>query len=121
MRMQWNKFVQTHNKTNGFSAAVSAALPKNLIFDQHNKKLPTPYSLFKEWATINLKDDWSATKFTGGFVICVSSNADAQIIINKFKAIGHAKATPACPQTVQIGYSDSSYKDLAQEVGYALR
>jgi hypothetical protein len=88
------------------------------VFDKNNKKLPTPYALFKEWASQNLSGEWSSTKVGGGFVVCVASKADAQIILNKFKAVGHAKKTPACPKTVPIGYRDSSYKNLATEMGY---
>jgi len=67
--MSWNSFVEKHKKRVGFLAAVSAALPKGPHFDKNNKKLPTPYGLFKEWASKSLNGDWASTKIKGGFII----------------------------------------------------
>jgi len=117
----WNSFVTKHKNPLGFAAVVSATLPKGPHFDKNKKKLPTPYTLFKEWCDKTLKDDWSSQKFKGGFIVCVSSQNDAKLIQSAFKVLNaQPKSTPACAKTYQIGYSDSGYEALAQSLGYAI-
>lgn len=119
--ISWNQFVSKYKNPIGFASAVSASLPNGPHFDKNNKKLPTPYSLFKEWAVKNLSGDWSSQKFKGGFIICVSSKPDAQLIQKTFKVLSNQpKRTPACSKTYQIGYTDSSYGLLAKNLGYAI-
>jgi len=117
----WNSFVTKHKSPVGFSAAVSATLPKCLHFDKNKKKLPTPYALFKEWCDKTLQDDWSSQKFKGGFIVCVSSQNNAKLIQLAFKVISNQpKNTPACAKTYQIGYTGSGYGALAKKLGYAI-
>lgn len=119
-KIQWNYFVSTHKDAHGFSAAVSAALPKGPHFDKGGKQLPTPYALFLEWAAANLSGDWSAVKASGGFMICVADPADAKAVRTAFGTVGYVKRTLACSKTQQIGYSDGGYAKLAKRLGYEL-
>ena len=116
--MSWNSFVIKHQARVGFLSAVSASLPKGPHFDKNNKKLPTPYGLFKEWATKSLNADWASTKVPGGFIICVSSKDDAICITKNFGLTGEKRSTPACDRTEVLKYSDSNYTGLAKQLGY---
>lgn len=116
----WNSFVINHKKTVGFVAFVSATLPQGASFDKNKKKLPTPYKLFKEWCNKTLKDDWSSQRLKGGFIVCVSSQNDAELICSAFKVLTPPQSTPACATTYRIGYSDSGYGALAKILGYVL-
>ena len=119
-KLTWNAFRDKHKNPAGYTAAVSASLPNGPNFDKNKKKLPTPYGLFKEWASASLSGDWASTNFKGGFIVCVESQADSQLISKQFGIIGEAKNTPACENTNQLGYRDSSYGDLAKLLGYKL-
>lgn len=99
-------------------APISASLPKGVELDKNGRKLPTPYGLFCEWCSAYLAGEWSATKVKGGFLICVSTEADAKAIQEEFKIIGQAKATPAGKETHPLGYRDSQYAALAGDLGY---
>lgn len=119
-KLTWNSFVSKHQNPYGFASAVSPTLPNGLHFDKAGKKLPTPYSLFLEWASLSLSGDWSSTKVKGGFVICVESKADVNLIAQTFGATGPSRKTPACARTVSLGYRDTNYKGLATKLGYKL-
>jgi hypothetical protein len=119
-KMAWKAFVKQQKRPLGFSAAVSASLPKNLVFDNARNKLPTPYTLFLEWASANLSGAWASIKVPGGFIICVADDADASVITRRFGVIGAPKKTPACASTQQIRYVDSDYAKLAKAMGYKL-
>ncbi len=119
--ISWNSFVTKHKSPIGFAAVVSATLPKGPHFDKNKKKLPTPYALFKEWCEQSLSNEWSSQKFKGGFIVCVSSQSDAQLIQSAFKILNNQpKNTPACAKTYQIGYTDAGYGALAKTLGYAI-
>ena len=119
--ISWNTFVSKHKSPIGFAAAVSATLPKGPHFDKNKKKLPTPYALFKEWCDQSLTNEWSSQKFKGGFIVCVSSQNDAQLIQLAFTILNNQpKNTPACAKTYQIGYTDAGYGALAKTLGYAV-
>lgn len=119
-KLTWNSFVSQHQNPYGFATAISAALPNGPHFDSGGKKLPTPYSLFLEWASRSLSGDWSSTKYKGGFIICVESKNDADQIAKTFGAAGPSRKTQACARTVSLGYKDSDYKSLATRLGYKL-
>ena len=117
----WNKFTQQHNNPTTFTAAVSASLPIELQFDKNHQKLPTPYKLFQEWSEKALKDDWASTPIKKvGFAINVVSDKDVKSITDKFGLKGKKKQTPVGAKTFQIGYINSSYAELAKELGYEL-
>lgn len=119
-KLSWDKFVEDQPLRVAFIAAVSAGLPPHLHFDKTNVKLPTPYGLFVEWARKNLQDDWASTKVPGGFVISIMSKPDAKLIAEGFSLRDGPKRTPFCKKTYTIGYSDSSYEDLARSLGYSI-
>lgn len=117
----WNKFTSKNENPIGYIAGVAAKLPGKNYFDLNKKKLPTPYGLFQEWASITLTGDWATTKVPSGFIICVISASDSSLIVNKFGKVGSSKETPACSNTTQISYQDSSYGLLAKSLGYKLK
>lgn len=94
-KLAWNSFVSTHQNPYGFATTISSTLPNGPHFDKGGKKLPTPYSLFLEWASRSLSGDWASTKFKGGFTICVESKADVDLITQIFGATGPSRKTPA--------------------------
>lgn len=101
---------------------VSNSLPKDLRFDEANKKLPSPYGLFREWAKKSLKGDWASLQVPGGFAVRVADQEDAHVIARKFAVkAGPPKETAVGPRTYVFGYQDGSYGTLAQELGYAVR
>ena len=116
----WENFIADHKAPIGFAAAISAQLPKGSVFDKNKRRLPTPYGLFIEWCNAYLAGEWAITKVPGGFIVCVQSPADAQMIISEFKAIGAPKKTPACVNTTPIGYKNSQYVALAGDLGYVV-
>lgn len=117
--MSWNAFVTKYKKPFCFSALVSASLPKGLVFDRNKKKLPTPYGLFQEWLSANLTGDWTSMKVTGGFVVYVATTNDNDLITRKFAISGVVKSKVS-DKTQQLLYRDSSYANLAKELGYVL-
>ena len=119
-RLSWDDFNAKHSNPFGLLAGVTGSLPRGIQFDKNKRKLPTPYALFLEWSRASLKDEWTASKIRGGFIVCVATQSDARLIVDKFRAVGDWKKTPACANAIQIGYSDSGYKSLAISLGYSL-
>jgi hypothetical protein len=120
-KQDWNKFVAQHPQSPGLSAAVPRKLPKGMVFDGNSKKLPTPYGLFQEWLAQTLQGDWASTPVPGGFVVRVATRGDIAAILQKFPGTGFiTKTAKAAPQIAQISYRDSSYGDLARQLGYSL-
>lgn len=119
-KLSWNSFIEKHKDPIGYVASVSGRLRKGQTFDKNNKKLPTPYGLFCEWASKNVTGSWTSTKNGGDFIICVASKDDAVRIADKFGTVGKAKKSKLCANTTQIGFQDSSYGPLAKELGYSI-
>jgi len=117
-KLSWKDFNAKHRDPFGLGAAVSSGLPGATHFDKNKRKLPTPYGLFLEWSTASITGDWASCKLTGGFIVCVETQADAEIVMRKFGTLGGWKETPACAKTIQIGYRDSGYASLAKSLGY---
>lgn len=117
----WKNFLITRPTAITFTAAVSSQLPKELQFDKKKNKLPTPYGLFTEWAKKNLTDDWSSITISGvGFAIAVESQADINLIKNKFGTIGQFNKTQVGDKTIQCNYKVEDYVKLAKLLEYAL-
>jgi hypothetical protein len=119
-KLVWNNFVNTCKNPIAFAARASARLPKGIDFDKNRKKLPTPCGLFNEWCAANLAEDWSITKISGGFIVCVTAKKDVKKIKDEFRIVGDAKITKACKETYPIGYGDLQYAVLAGDMGYVL-
>lgn len=118
-KKSWNDFIKNHPSRTIFGASVSANLPSAAQFDKKNRKLPSPYGLFNEWAKNNLKGEWSATKVPGGFYIAVSQQQDVDLIKSTFGFLGEPISTPVSRKTQKIGYSDSRYASIARALGYS--
>ena len=118
-KLSWDKLVKDHPLRVAFIAAVSPGLPPHVQVDKTEVKLPTPYGLFTDWARQNLQDDWASTKVSGGFAISIISEPDAKRIAETFGLRDGPKRTPFGKKTYTIGYSDTSYEDLARSLGYA--
>ena len=120
-KKDWNTFVSSNPNAPGFAAQVSKVLPKQVPkFDRNSKRLPTPYGLFQEWLTTALQGDWAATSVSGGFIVCVSSPQDEQLIRRTFGPVSPPQTTPACKQTSVMSFHDANYGDLARKLGYAV-
>lgn len=117
--MTWNTFMTKHKNYFCFSAPVSSKLPKGPYFDSNKKKLPTPYGLIQEWMSRNLAGDWTSMKVSGGFIVCVATDSDNDLIIKKFSITGVVKSEVS-NNTQQLYYRDSNYLILSKELGYAL-
>lgn len=90
-------------------------------FDKNNKKLPTPYGLFCEWAKNNLSGEWASTTIAGvGFAVAVERQSDSALIASTFGAQAQPKKTSVGNTTFQCRYSDSEYGSLAKSLGYVL-
>jgi len=116
--IKWNSFKEKYKDAVGLISTVSSTLPKKLAFDIDGKRLPTPYSLFKQWAKKKLKNDWSSIKVQGGFIICISDKSDENIINMNFDIFQKTVETTACKKTKQMDYNDSHYGKLAKQLGY---
>ncbi|WP_039914889.1 hypothetical protein [Cellvibrio mixtus] len=119
-KLGWNDFISKHTTRLAFAAACSANLPKGILLDRNGKKLPTPYGLFSEWCKAYLSGEWAILKVNGGFLLCVVTAADEEIIKKEFGVAGLAKRTPAGKNTLPLGYRDSQYAGLAGDLGYVL-
>lgn len=119
-KLSWNIYNKKYVSPLGFSSAVSPALKGGPHFDSKHKKLPTPYGLFQEWASIFFTGDWTSIKINGGFIVCVNSQTDDALIRQKFGVIGVPIKSTACANLVRMNYKDSDYKALAKFIGYQL-
>ncbi|MEJ2743481.1 MAG: hypothetical protein P8176_13635 [Gammaproteobacteria bacterium] len=118
--VKWNTFVAKYRTPVGYISEVSAKLSGGVQFDRNKKKLPTPYGLFKEWASVKLQGDWTSQKLKGGFIICVATKQDADSISKAFGLVDGPVKTKACNQTYKIGYKNGTYGKLAKSLGYSL-
>lgn len=114
-KQTWNIFIRKHPIPQYFCAGVNSQGPP---FDKNHKKLPSPYGLFQEWASSNLKGDWASVKIPPGFIISVVEASDVERIKRKFGYFGVPKWVGNFPNTQQIGYSNSDYANLARSLGY---
>lgn len=119
-KSNWNNFTAKHPQAICFAGAVSSSLPKGLHFDRKGKKLPTPYGLFCEWASSNLKGDWTSMIAKGRFIIKVADQTDAVAIDMKFGASQLRKNGPGCAVSHNVHYRDMDYVNLAKSLGYDL-
>lgn len=118
---KWNGFFSNRPNAVVYTSAVSASLPKSMQFDKNNKKLPTPYGLFCEWAKSNLSGEWASTTIAGvGFAVAVERQSDSALIASTFGAQAQPKKTSVGYTTFQCRYSDSEYGSLAKSLGYVL-
>ncbi|NMG55345.1 hypothetical protein [Aromatoleum aromaticum] len=114
----FESFLSRHPESFSFTATITSAEPKGLSTDKSDKKLPTPYKLFHEWASLSLAGEWVTTKYKGGFIICVSDLKDATLISQKFGTTGTPRKAFTTERNVALGYKDDDYSQLARELGY---
>jgi hypothetical protein len=120
-KKQWNGFCSNRPNAVTYMSVVSGSLPKKMQFDKNNKKLPTPYGLFCEWAKNNLSGDWASTTISGvGFAVAVDSQSDNALIQSTFGASVQPQKTTVSNTTFKCGYSDSNYASVAKLLGYVL-
>ncbi|HAU29790.1 MAG TPA: hypothetical protein DCW68_06770 [Rhodospirillaceae bacterium] len=119
--MRWNEFISRHRNHFEFSSVVSSSI--GCQFDKGKKRLPTPYSLFTEWLDKTMTGAWTSVshRLPGNVTILrvlIDSDIDAGAIKKRFGIIAPKKNLPKVGNEISIGYKDSSYGELAEELGY---